>query len=70
MDFSRVLHKERWIRITGEIREILMMDWDPIDVKDETLAADEYDMYIDAIYGLLNDDVPAEAISDHLGKSK
>ncbi len=43
--------KKRIQEITQQIREILMRDWDPIGVPN--LPADEYDMYIGSIYGLI-----------------
>jgi hypothetical protein len=43
-----------------------MAQWDPIGVKDEPMAADEYDMYIGGIYELLTRNASAKAISDYL----
>jgi hypothetical protein len=45
-----------------------MTHWDPIGVKDEPMAADEYDMYIGGIYALLTSKATANAISDQLRK--
>ncbi len=43
-----------------------MREWNPIGVKDEPMATDEYDMYLGDIYGLLNDGEPEAAIAAHL----
>jgi hypothetical protein len=66
MDLTRMIDKERAARIKSAIRDALMTYWDPIGVKDEPMAADEYDMYIGGLYELLTDKVPARTISDYL----
>jgi len=66
MNISRMLDKDRALRIQTEIRSVLMADWDPINVKDEPMAADEYDSYIGGVYGLLMRNASDEEISDHL----
>ena len=66
MNIERFTDEDRARRIKGEIREILMRDWDPIGVKDEPIAKDEYDMYLGGIYELLKSEAPLELISDHL----
>jgi hypothetical protein len=66
IDLARSHDKERSQRIHRDIRTVLMTQWDPIGVKDEPMAADEYDMYIGGIYGLLTRSASASAISDHL----
>jgi len=43
-----------------------MTYWDPIGVKDEPMAADEYDGYIGGIYELLTSKATSREISDHL----
>ena len=43
--------KSRAFRV--EIRRILMSTWDPIGVRDEPQAADEYDRYIGDVCDLL-----------------
>jgi|SRR5471030_1293842 hypothetical protein len=52
--------------ITREIREILMTEWDPIDVKGMPEAEDEYDRYIANIEGLLRRHAREEEVSDYL----
>ncbi len=39
--------------IRSQIRRVLLTVWDPIGVKDEPNAQDEYDGYVGEIYGLL-----------------
>jgi hypothetical protein len=45
--------RQRTREITNKIREVLMSQWDPIGVADIPEAADEYDMYIGGVFGLL-----------------
>lgn len=66
MNVNRTLDKERAHRVKIEIRAVLMQQWDPIGVKDEPMAADEYDGYIGAIYELLKRRASSKEISDHL----
>ena len=66
MNINRFIDKGRALRIQTAIRQVLMADWDPIGVKDETMAADEYDSYIGDIYGLLKNNASEQKISDHL----
>ena len=66
MDIERFVNKDGARRIKSEIRTILMRDWDPIGVKDEPMAADEYDMYLGGIYELLKSGASLELISEHL----
>ena len=66
MNIERFIHKDRALRIKTEIRSVLMREWDPIGVKDEPMAADEYDSYIGGIYELLKNRAAAKTISDHL----
>jgi hypothetical protein len=49
-----------------EIRRILMSKWDPIGVSDVPEAADEYDMYIGAIYGMLDRNATDAEIAEYL----
>jgi hypothetical protein len=44
-------HESRRIRV--QIRHVLLNAWDPIGVKDEPNAQDEYDGYIGRLYELL-----------------
>lgn len=53
-------------RVIDEIRDVLMREWDPIGVKDEPLAWDEYDAYIGRTYRLLVDGSSDQVIADYL----
>jgi len=53
-------------RIRGEIRRVLMTVWDPIGVKDEPNAQDEYDSYLGGVFGLLTGGASDDRISEHL----
>ena len=49
------------------VRQILLRDWDPIGVRDEPAASDEYDRYADRAYGMLMDErATAETIAAYL----
>jgi hypothetical protein len=62
-------------RIRVQIRHVLLNTWDPIGVKDEPNAQDEYDGYIGRLYELLTSNgSDAElteylywAVHDHMG---
>jgi len=45
-----------------------MQEWDPIGVKNEPQAADEYDGYIAGICALLRDGASDEQIAHHLSE--
>ena len=47
-------------------RNILLEDWDPIGVKDEPLACDEYLSYLPAICHLLTSGVDLSKLTAHL----
>jgi hypothetical protein len=53
-------------RIRVEIRHVLLDVWDPIGVKDEPNAQDEYDSYVGEILGLLSTGATDGQISDRL----
>ncbi|MCI0636011.1 MAG: hypothetical protein L0206_19160 [Actinobacteria bacterium] len=58
----------RWWRERGEdeLRTLLMTVWNPIGVKDDLLAADEYDSYILPLAGKLRERASAEDIAPFL----
>jgi hypothetical protein len=58
----------RWWRIQGEpeLRALLMEQWDPVGVRGEPAAADEYDSYLGVIGRLLREGASAESIAQHL----
>jgi hypothetical protein len=62
----KMISKEQSREIRVKIRHILMDKWDPIGVKDEPMAADEYDRYIGDIFELLKRSATDEEIIDHL----
>jgi hypothetical protein len=49
-----------------QIGRILLEQWDPIGVRDEPAARDEYDGYVYGVFRLLLDRAPDEAIAAHL----
>jgi hypothetical protein len=53
-------------RIKIAIRHVLMDLWDPIGIKDEPGAQDEYDAYIGGVYELLITGASEDSIEDHL----
>jgi hypothetical protein len=55
---SRLLHVQ--------IRSVLLNTWDPIGIKDEPNAQDEYDDYIGSIYDLLVKGAPYSDLLDYL----
>ena len=58
--------KQRIRAAQAEIRRVLLKVWDPIGVRDEPLAKDEYDSYIGRIYHLLAEGAPEEKLADYL----
>jgi hypothetical protein len=53
-------------RVRSDIRQVLLNVWDPIGIKDEINAQDEYDAYIGEIYELLISGSSDRQISDRL----
>jgi hypothetical protein len=58
--------KKEWKRVLGEIRNVLVTVWDPIGIKDEPNAQDEYDSYLGPIFSLLTQRKSDEEIADYL----
>jgi hypothetical protein len=56
--------ESRSIRV--QIRHVLLEVWDPIGVKDEPNAQDEYDGYLGGVYQLLVEGASDDSIADHL----
>jgi hypothetical protein len=50
------------------VNEVLHYIWDPIGVRGEPNARDEYDSYVPQIYSLLQRDAAAEEIATHLDR--
>jgi hypothetical protein len=63
---SDMIEKYESRRIRVAIRHVLMDVWDPIGVKDEPNAQDEYDGYLGGVYELLVTGASDESIEDHL----
>jgi len=61
-----VIDKYESRRIRVEIRHVLMDVWDPIGIKGEPNAQDEYDGYLGGVYELLVSGAADEDIADHL----
>ena len=54
--------------LPARISEVLHYIWDPIGVRDEPLARDEYDSYVAGINTLLEAGAEREQIAIHLDK--
>jgi hypothetical protein len=52
--------------IRSQIRRVLLNVWDPIGVKEEPNAQDEYDGYVGEIYGLLVQKATDQEMTDRL----
>jgi hypothetical protein len=52
--------------IQRAIAQILLRDWDPIHVKDEPQAQDEYDGYVGGVYRLLVSGAGPQTVAEHL----
>ena len=50
----------------NEIENILLRDWDPIDIADEPAARDEYHRYAVALYSVLSQRISHDALSEML----
>lgn len=61
-----LIDKDDTRRIRVQIRHVLLEVWDPIRIKDEPNAQDEYDMYIGDIYELLVSHAPDLKIAEYL----
>jgi hypothetical protein len=55
-------------RIRVEIRRVLLQCWDPIGIREEPNAQDEYDGYLGGVYELLVGGASDKEIADHLGR--
>ncbi len=53
-------------RVRAQIRHVLLNVWDPIGIKEERNAQDEYDSYLGEILGLLLRGATDEELSDRL----
>lgn len=64
MDHEAKLTRAR--QIQEAIGEILLREWDPIGVRDEPQAQDEYDSYVGGVYRLLASGASPQAVAEHL----
>jgi hypothetical protein len=62
------MNKQEARRITDEIRQVLVKVWDPIGIKDDPRAQDEYDSYIGGVFHPLVKHSSDKEIEDHLWK--
>ena len=58
--------RNRLRRIRIQIRHVLLNVWDPIGVKEEPNAQDEYDSYTGPIFDLLSSHATDEELRDRL----
>jgi hypothetical protein len=61
-----MIDKAQSREIRQQIRRVLLGSWDPIGIKDEPNAQDEYDGYIGRLYELLVSDSPDAEIVEYL----
>src|SRR5215213_58972 len=59
-------HRAREIR--AAIAAVLLREWDPIGVRNEPGAQDEYDGYVGGVYRLLASGATAEQVAEHLAR--
>jgi len=64
MDHQTKLTRAR--EIQKAIGQILRREWDPIGVRDEPQAQDEYDRYVGGVYRLLASGATPQAVAEHL----
>jgi hypothetical protein len=60
--------EDRAQEIQRQIAEVLRRNWDPIGVRDEPPAQDEYDAYVGGVYRLLATGASARQIAEHLAR--
>jgi len=60
------IYKQQSREILSSIKQVLLDYWDPIGIKTEPGAQDEYDGYIGSIYRLLVNHATVEQIVQHL----
>ena len=61
-----LIGKEESRRIRVEIGRVLLEIWDPIGVRDEPNAQDEYNNYVGHLYELLVSRAPEAKLSEYL----
>ena len=66
MSTPKAFEKADSRRIRVQIRQVLLEVWDPIGIKDEPNAQDEYDGYIERLYELLISRAQNSELVDYL----
>jgi hypothetical protein len=61
-----ITSKENSRRIRTEIRHVLLKVWDPIGIKDQPAAQDEYDSYIGRAFELLTTNASDAELNEYL----
>jgi hypothetical protein len=61
-----MIDKNESRRIRAEVRRVLVDVWDPIGVKDEPNAQDEYDCCLGSLFQLLTTGATDDQIADYL----
>jgi hypothetical protein len=65
-----MIDKQEAKRITSEIRLVLLDVWDPIGIKNEPDAQDEYDCCLGGLFRLLTTDATDDQIADYLSRQE
>jgi len=60
--------EERTRQVQQWIADVLRNHWDPIGIKDEPAAADEYDSYVGGVYRLIAAGATPRELAEHLAK--
>ena len=61
-----MINKQQLRRIQMDIRRVLLDVWDPIGIKEEPTAQDEYDCCVDHLVTLLTRGVSDDEIAEYL----
>jgi hypothetical protein len=59
-------HLPEWKTHVDAVRQILLLEWDPICNRTGLIPQDEYDGYIPVIYRMLRERVSVESLARHL----
>ena len=65
-EFRVATNKQKSRKVSADIRRVLLDVWDPIGIRDEPRAQDEYDSYIGRIYHLLVEGAAEEKLIEYL----
>jgi hypothetical protein len=64
MDHQSKLKRAQEIQVA--IGQILLQEWDPIGIREEPEAQDEYESYVGGVYRLLAEGASPETVAEHL----